>query len=65
MTFDDAVAKVEAAGLFWAVEGGNGGPYRAVVQPDDGYVGDALGMKDASSGATPTEALLSALATYG
>lgn len=63
MTFEEAVAKVEAAGLFWAIEGGPGYGYYAAVQGDDKYIGDQIHYRGVE-GSTAAEALLNALADF-
>ncbi len=59
-TLEQAIADVEAAGFYWAIDRGRS-DYGAVVKRDALYVGDYLCGPSAQSGATPAEALFNAL----
>jgi len=65
MTTEEAIAAVEAAGLYWAIEGGPGrGQFISAVNRKGNYVGDDLCAPGACSGDTIAEALLNAMAWY-
>lgn len=63
MTFEEVVAKVEAAGHSWAVDAIGDGTYSAIVgKKGNHYIADSLASGlGAESGATPADALWNAL----
>ena len=58
------IKQVEEAGLCWAIEGGPGVSYGAVVQTGKSYVGDSLAGPSAEIGDSPADALAKALAAF-